>query len=191
MQLPQLQQQFQDTELGQQEQNSQLANSLASTQQLQNNQFQLQNLLWDQELEELLVAKSFPLGSLHDHLGKEKLEPVQLPQNLLENDEQKKLDKPEFAKKNFDKESFQPDSFDKIAEGAFRQQLSADGFTAASQTDSFSGTACHNRVSPKQLHYKSFPQLTLKESLGEQRFFRNSFQKHSLQTRTSTRPTLQ
>ena len=120
LQLTQLQQQLQDTELGQQEQNRQLATSLASTQQLQNNQFQLQNLLWDQELEELLVAKSFPLGSFHDHLGKDKLEPVQLPQNLLENDEQKKLDNKEFAKKNFDKKSFQPDSFDKIAEGSFQ-----------------------------------------------------------------------
>ena len=110
LQLSHLQQQLQDTELGQQEQNSQLANSLASTQQLQNNKFQLQNLLWEHELEELLVAKSFPLGSFHDHLGKEKLEPVQLPQTLLENDEQKKLDKPEFAKKNLDNESFQPDS---------------------------------------------------------------------------------
>ena len=133
LQLSQLQQQIQDTELGQQEQNNQLTNSLASTQQLQNSQFQLQNLLWEQELEELLVAKSFPLGSFHDHLGKEKLEPLQLPQNLLENDEQKKLANKEFDKKNFDKKSFQPDSFEKIAEGAFRQQLSADSFPAASQ----------------------------------------------------------
>ena len=70
LQLSQPQQQLQDTELGQQEQKSQLTNSLASTQQLQNNQLQLQNLLWDQELEEFLVAKSFPLGSFHDHLGK-------------------------------------------------------------------------------------------------------------------------
>ena len=96
LQLTQLQQQIQDTELGQQEQNSQLANSLASTQQLQNNQFQLQNLLWDQELEELLVDNPLPLDPFHDHLGKDQLQP-----NLLEIDEQKKLDNKEVTKLAF------------------------------------------------------------------------------------------
>ena len=188
----QLQQQLQDIELGQQEQNRQLANSLASTQQLQNNQLQLQNLLWDQELEELLVDKPFPLDHLHDHLGKEHLGSVQLQQNLLETDEQKKLDNQKLDEKNFDKESFQPTSFDKIPEGAFRKQLSADSFSAASQQRQLLRTpGCNSRVSPKQLHSKSFPQLTLKEPLGEKHFFRNSFQKPSLQTRTSTRPTWQ
>ena len=125
LQLSQLQQQIQDRELGQQEQNRQLATSLALTQQLQNNQFQLQNLLWDQELEEPLVAKSFPLGSFYAHLGKEKLEPVQLPQNLLETDEQKKLANKELDKKNFAKKSFQPDSFDKTS----RESLQTAAFS--------------------------------------------------------------
>ena len=121
LQLTQFQQQIQDRELGQQEQNRQLANSLASTQQLQNNQFQLQNLLWDQELEELLVDKPLPLDPSHDHLGKEQLLPEHLSQNLLEIDEQKKkLANKELDKKSFDKKSFQPDSFDNIAEGAFK-----------------------------------------------------------------------
>ena len=133
LQLTQLQQ-LQARNLGQQEQNRQLANSLASTQQLQNNQFQLRNLLWDQELAELLVDKPLPLDPFHDHLGKEQLQPDQLSQNLLENQEQKKkLANKELEKKSFDKKSFQPDSFDKITEGAFRQQLSADSFSAASQ----------------------------------------------------------
>ena len=43
-------------------------------------QHELQNLLRDQELEELLVDKSFPLDPLHDHLGKENLWSVQLQQ---------------------------------------------------------------------------------------------------------------
>ena len=107
LQRSQLQQQIQDRELGQQEQNTQLATSLASTQQLQNNQFQLQNLLWDQEFEELLVDKPLPLDPFHDHLGKEPLLPEQLSQNLLENDDQKKkLANKELEKKNFAKKSF-------------------------------------------------------------------------------------
>ena len=67
---------------------------------------ELQTLLWELELEELLVDKSFPLDPLHDHLGKENLWSVQLQQNLLENDEQKELDNPELEEKNFHK-SFQ------------------------------------------------------------------------------------
>ena len=39
---------------------------------------ELRNLLGDQELEELLEDKSFPLDHLHDHLGKENLWSVQL-----------------------------------------------------------------------------------------------------------------
>ena len=202
LQLSQLQQQLQDTELGQQEQNSQLTNSLASTQQLQNNQFQLQNLLWDQELEELLVAKSFPLGSFHDHLGKEKLGPVQLPQNLLENDEQKKLANKEFDKKNFDRESFQPDSFDKIAEGAFRQQLLADSFTAASQNkqllrnslsqQSVAKAASLQELSPAYSQRtpgrKAPSQEELREAqLADKTFAQTTFAATSLQTRTSAR----
>ena len=62
--------------------------------------------LWDQELEELLVDKSFPLDPPYDHLGKENLWSVQLQQNLLENDEQKELEDQELEEKNFDK-SFQ------------------------------------------------------------------------------------
>ena len=202
LQLTQLQQQLQDTELGQQEQNSQLTNSLASTQQLQNNQFQLQNLLWDQELEELLVAKSFPLGSFHDHLGKDKLEPVQLPQNLLENDEQKKLANKEFDKKNFDKKSFQPDSFDKIAEGAFRQQLLADSFPAASQhrqllrnslsQQSVAKAASLQEFSPAYSHRASGRKILSQEELREaqladKNFYQTTFAAASLQTRTSAR----
>ena len=66
--------------------------------------------LWDQELEELLVDKPFPLDPLHGHLGKENLWSVQLQQNLLENDEQKELEDPELEEKNFDK-SFQKKIF--------------------------------------------------------------------------------
>ena len=62
--------------------------------------------LWDQELEELLVDKPFPLDPPYDHLGKENLWSVQLQQNLLENDEQKELEDQELEEKNFDK-SFQ------------------------------------------------------------------------------------
>ena len=62
--------------------------------------------LWDQELEELLVDKSFPLAPPYDHVGKENLWSVQLQQNLLENDEQKELEDQELQEKNFDK-SFQ------------------------------------------------------------------------------------
>ena len=62
--------------------------------------------LWDQELEELLVDKPFPLDPPYDHLGKENLWSVQLQQNLLENDEQKELADQELEEKNFDK-SFQ------------------------------------------------------------------------------------
>ena len=54
---------------------------------------ELRNLLGDQELEELLVDKSFPLDHLHDHLGKENLWSVQLQQNLLENEKNKKKKK--------------------------------------------------------------------------------------------------
>ena len=133
LQLCQLQQQIQDRELRQQEQNRQLVTSLASTQQLQNNQFQLQNLLWDQEFEELLVDKPLPLDPFHDHLGKDPLLQEQLPHHLLETDEKKKLANKELDKKNFAKKSFQPDSFDTMPEGAFRQQLSAGSFSAASQ----------------------------------------------------------
>ena len=66
--------------------------------------------LWDQELEELLVDKSFPLDPLHGHLGKENLWSIQLQQNLLENDEQKELEDQELEEKNFDK-SFQKKIF--------------------------------------------------------------------------------
>ena len=66
--------------------------------------------LWDQELEELLVDKPFPLDPLHGHLGKENLWSVQLQQNLLENDEQKELEDQELEEKNFDK-SFQKKIF--------------------------------------------------------------------------------
>ena len=66
--------------------------------------------LWDQELDELLVDKSFPLDPLHGHLGKENLWSVQLQQNLLENDEQKELEDLELEEKNFDK-SFQKKIF--------------------------------------------------------------------------------
>ena len=66
--------------------------------------------LWDQELEELLVDKSFPLDPLHGHLGKENLWSVQLQQNILENDEQKELEDLELEEKNIDK-SFQKKIF--------------------------------------------------------------------------------
>ena len=196
LQLTHLQQQLQDAELGQQEQNSQLASSLASTQQLQNNQFQLQNLLWDQELGELLVDKPFPLDHLHDHLGKEKLGPVQLHQNLLKNDEQKKLDNQELDKQNFDKESFQQASFDKIAEGAFRQQLSADSFTAASQNrqllrNSLSQKSVAKAASLQELSpaysqrapgRKALSQEELRETqLADKNFYQTNFAATSLQ----------
>ena len=41
---------------------------------------ELQNLLWEQELEKLLVDKSCPLDLLHDHLGQEHLWTNQLQQ---------------------------------------------------------------------------------------------------------------
>ena len=62
--------------------------------------------LWDQELEELLVDKTCPLDLPYGHLGQENLWSLQLPQNLLENDEQKELEDLELEEKNFDK-SFQ------------------------------------------------------------------------------------
>ena len=67
---------------------------------------ELQNLLWDQELENLPVDKPFQLDLPYDHLGKENLWSVQLQQNLLENDEQKELEDQELQEKNFHK-SFQ------------------------------------------------------------------------------------
>ena len=66
--------------------------------------------LWDQELEEHLVDKSFPLDPFHGHLGKENLWSVQLQQNLLEDDEQKELEDQELQEKNFHK-SFQKKIF--------------------------------------------------------------------------------
>ena len=66
--------------------------------------------LWDQELEELLVDKTCPLDLPYGHLGQENLWSVQLPQNLLENDEQKELEDLELEEKNFDK-SFQKKIF--------------------------------------------------------------------------------
>ena len=66
--------------------------------------------MWDQELEELLVGKPFPVDPPYDHLGKENLWSVQLQQDLLENDEQKELEDQELEEKNFDK-SFQKKIF--------------------------------------------------------------------------------
>ena len=63
---------------------------------------ELQNLLWEQELEKLLVDKSCPLDLLHDHLGQEHLWTNQLRQNPLENEKNKKLDEnKELEEKNF------------------------------------------------------------------------------------------
>ena len=203
LQLFQLQQQIQDRELGQQEQNRQLATSLALLQQLQNNQFQLQNLLWDQELEKPLVAKSFPLGSFHAHLGKEQLQPDQLSQNLLEIENQKKkLANKELEKKSFDKKSFQPDSFDKMPEGAFRQQLSAGSFSAASQTSQLhrnslaqqriAKAASLQELSPAYSQRASGRKTLSREELQEaqladKNFYQTTFAADSLQTRTSAR----
>ena len=65
-------------------------------------QEELQTVLWEQELEELLVDKSFPLDLLHDHLGKENLWTNQLRQNPLEREKNKKLDEnKELEEKNF------------------------------------------------------------------------------------------
>ena len=72
-------------------------------------QHELQNLLWEQELEELLVDKSFPLDPLHDHLGKANLWSNQLRQNPLENEKNKKLDE----NKELEEKSFQSVIFKK------------------------------------------------------------------------------
>ena len=62
----------------------------------------LPNLLWEQELEKLLVDQSCPLDLLHDHLGQEHLWTNQLRQNPLENEKNKKLDEnKELEEKNF------------------------------------------------------------------------------------------
>ena len=199
LQLSQLQ--IQDRELGQQEQN-QLANTLASIQQLQLNQFQLQNLLWEQELAELLVAKSCPLGLFHGHLGQEQLLPEHLSQNLLEIEKKKqKLANKELEKKNFEKNSFQPDSLDNIPEGAFRQQLSADSFSAASQNrqlrnslakQSAAKAASLHELSPAYSQgasgKRALSQKELQEAqLADKTFDQNTFAADSLQTRTSAR----
>ena len=63
---------------------------------------ELQKLLWEQELEKLLVDKSCPLDLLHDHLGQEHLCTNQLRQNPLANEKNKKLDEnKELEEKNF------------------------------------------------------------------------------------------
>ena len=64
---------------------------------------ELQNLLWEQELEKLLVDKSCPLDLLHAHLGQEHLWTNQLRQNPLETEKNKKLDE----NKELEKKSFQ------------------------------------------------------------------------------------
>ena len=61
---------------------------------------ELRNLLWEQELEKLLVDKSCPLDLLHDHLGQEHLWTNQLRQNPLENEKNKKLDENKELEKN-------------------------------------------------------------------------------------------
>ena len=203
LQLFQLQQQIQDRELGQHEQNRHLATSLALFQQFQNNQFQLQNLLWDQELEEHQVAKSFPLGFFHAHLGREKLEPDQLSQNLLEIENQKKeLANKELEKKNFDKKSFQPNSLDKRPEGAFRHQLSAGSFSAASQNSQLHrNSLAQQRVakaaflpelspaySQRASGRKTLSQEELQEAqLADKNFYQTTFATDILQTRPSAR----
>ena len=51
---------------------------------------ELSQTVSEQELEELLVDRPFPLDHLHDHLGKENLWSVQLQQNNLEKNMKKK-----------------------------------------------------------------------------------------------------
>ena len=75
---------------------------------------ELRNLLGDQELEELLVDKSFPLDHLHDHLGKENLWSVQLQQNLLENEKNKKKKKKKKKKKQLETKNEFHQSFENM-----------------------------------------------------------------------------
>ena len=192
LQLFQLQQ-LQDRELGHQEQNRQLATSLALSQQLQREQFQLQILLWEQELEELLVNKSLPLGpfpwpswqrtastrsaftksfgdreseeeACRHRVGQEELCKEELSDRQLWQDTRKSFQTTAFSRQLFSTQSDQPASQEQLA-------------TAECSQSSFTPRA--------------FPSLLSKSFWEKNPFHKKSFKKPSLQTRPLTRTPLQ
>ena len=91
------------------------------------------------------------------------------------------------VEKNFYKKQLVDSSVTQRGKGTCTEQLLPTCSPEVSDqkqvtASSFSTAAWFRRVSPKQLHTKNFPQLTLKEPLGRSNFFTERFQKHSLKT---------